>query len=134
MASGKDSLQDIYTESYILDLLTVVRNNGDVEKFIADKDKKNRDEFIATANTKRQSSIDENNKVIKNAENKIHMLQEEKRVFNEITSKIQHIKSLYPKDKQYQLKNVLDNIQSEGGLQKHIAELTAPPRGFMVRT
>ncbi len=131
MASGKDSLQDIYTESYILDLLTVVRNNGDVEKFIADKDKKNRDEFIATANTKRQSSIDENNKVIKNAENKIHMLQEEKRVFNEITSKIQHIKSLYPKDKQYQLKNVLDNIQSEGGLQKHIAELTAPPRGFM---
>ena len=131
IAYGQDPLQDIYTEPYIADLLTVIKNKGDIEEFIVNRDKKNRDEFVATANAKRQNSIDENNNSIKNAEDRVHMLQEEKRVYEGLISRIGYIKSLYPKDKQKKFEDVLSSIQSKNGLSEKIAELTTPQKGFM---
>lgn len=130
IASGKDPLQDIYTESYISDLLKVIKNNDDLEEFIVAKDKHNRDKFVAEATLKRQNGIVEQSKNIENSEKKLHNIQEEKGIYNELTVRIKEIQDLYPKNKQQEFKNVLNNIQSKDKLQQAVETLTQPKKGF----
>ena len=129
-ASGENFLQDIYVEPYIDDLLSVIKGNGDIEEFISSRDKKNRDNFVKEATEKRQNSIDEKNNFINQAKEEIHKLKEEKRVYNELSFKVEKLKELCPKDKKQDLEKILNGVHSSDDLQKKISEFTTPKKGL----
>ena len=130
IASGRNPIEDIYTEPYIEELLTVIKGNGNIEEFIVELNKKDRDKFVANVSAKNQDTIIYVNKNIQQSEDKLQKLQEEKRIYNELVQKIQQIKNLYPQDKQSLFEEVLKNSNKEKTLQKNILNLTAPKKGF----
>ena len=88
--TGDNPFEEIYSWNYIDNLLDVIKNDGNIEQFIATKDAKKREDFIAKTTEKFKQSIDGYEKNIQSSSSKIHSLTDEKRLHNELQTQIHY--------------------------------------------
>lgn len=130
MLTGDYPFQEIYKESYIDELLDVIKNNRNLDEFIAAKDNKAREDFISSTEEKYSSSIAYYNQLTNEAKDKLSKLQEEKKLYTSLNEKIQEVVALYPEQKQELLVRVINN---GGAMPSQVEELMKKPKGFIDR-
>ena len=127
--TGDNPFEEIYSWNYIDDLLDVIKNDGNVEEFIATKDTKKREDFIAKTTEKFKQSIDGYEKNIQSSSSKIQSLTDEKRLHNELQTQINDLASLYPEEKQKLLQDAIKNGYDSSTVQKLIEK----PKGLFAK-
>ena len=103
--------QKLLRKPFAQELMETIRSQGNIEEFIAQKDAKLREVFLATDERilKHKKNIENDKKRISLLENELDNLKRQKRQKEQITIKIEEIRSTYPESKRRFLDDVLYN-------------------------
>ena len=120
--------EDIYGREWVNELHDVIKNNKSIEDFIVSKDTKQKEQFIAKVLNGRAESMKNYNQRIDDANTKILKLQEEKRIREQLSLKIDNISSLLPKNKQALFQKAVSECFNNSST---VTLLLAPKKGFI---
>ena len=130
---GDNFMQDIYACPYIDELLSTLRSQSDLEKFIRQKDEKRRADFISfdVSISANRENIKNCEKQILETEQKLKLLDEQKQTASILKEKIEKVAAAYPDNRQKDLTKALSAYADYGEIPDYLqTNLTVSPKGF----